>query len=65
MNMNLKRGYTYFDLERLGIYYNYDDLIDLEERRRFPKQVMHKIWDAEEVLAWLLANIYRLPPKLD
>ena len=65
MNMNLKRGYTYDDLERLGIYYNYDDLIDLEERKRFPKQVMHQIWDAEQVLKWLLANIYRLPPKLD
>lgn len=65
MNMNLKRGFTFEDLERLGIYYNYDDLIDLEERQRFPKQVMHKIWDAEQVLEWLLANIYSLPPKLD
>ncbi len=58
-------GFSYDSLEKIGIHYDYEDLVDLEERGRFPKQVEPRIWIAQEVLEWLLVNIDRLPPKAD
>lgn len=58
-------GFSYDGLKKLGIHYSYEELVDLENRGRFPKQVEPRVWIAQEVLEWLLTNIDRLPPKLD
>ncbi|UWR25550.1 hypothetical protein K3757_13935 [Sulfitobacter sp. S223] len=58
-------GFSYEGLKKLGIHHSYEDLVDLENRGRFPKQVEPRVWIAQEVLEWLLVNIDRLPPKLD
>lgn len=58
-------GFSYESLKKLGIHNDYEDLVDLEQSGRFPKQVEPRVWNAEEVLEWLLVNIDRLPPKHD
>lgn len=46
----IRFGFSYDGLKRLGIYIDYEDLVDLEHLGRFPKQIEHKVWDAEHVL---------------
>ena len=58
-------GFSYEGLKKLGIHHSYEDLVDLESRGRFPKQVEPRVWIAQEVLEWLSVNIDRLPPKRD
>lgn len=58
-------GFSYEGLRKLGIHYAYEDLVDLEQRGCFPKQVQPRVWVAQEVLEWLVVNCDRLPPKLD
>jgi len=53
MSSELRWGFTYDCLRRLGIFQEYDELIELGELGLFPKQRVPFIWDAEEVLDWL------------
>lgn len=62
MNM-IKFGFSLDGLKRLGIHYSYIELVELEAKGQFPKQIEPKTWDAEKVLEWLLVNIDKLPPK--
>lgn len=63
MTIKLRWGYTYDCLVRLGIFYEYDELVELSERGLFPKQRVPFMWDAEEVLDWLALHKSRLPQK--
>jgi len=65
MGKNLLVCITYEGLQKLGIHYDYEDLVKKEQRGHFPKQVMPRLWIAEQVLEWRQANFDRLPPKLD
>jgi hypothetical protein len=65
MRKSIVFGFTYEGLQKLGIHYDYEDLVRMEKRGRFPKQIEPRVWNAEEVLEWLLVNVDRLPPKLD
>ena len=56
-------GYTYEDLVRIGIFYEYRELIDLGERGLLPKQPVPFVWDADEIVDWLELYSWRLPPK--
>ncbi len=56
-------GYTYEDLVRMGVYYEYHELIELGERGFFPKQPVPCLWDADEIVDWLALYRWRLPPK--
>jgi hypothetical protein len=58
-------GFSYDGLKKLGIHYSYEDLVDLEERGRFPEQIEPRVWIANEIMECLLVNIDRLPPELD
>jgi hypothetical protein len=58
-------GFSYEGLKKLGIHYDYEDLVEMEQRGRFPKQLEPRVWNAKEVLEWLVVICHRLPPTLD
>lgn len=59
----LKWGYSIDCLTRLGIYYEYEKLVELEKLGLFPKQVGPFMWDANQIVDWLEHNRDGLPSK--